>query len=146
MKTTTVRISQEKIDLASNLYESRQGSIEKIIDGYSLIRSRVLESFKGHFKENELTALITCFNGTLISSNMQTANVLLAQVEDAEKYEGACSNHDTSSEIIKEKINKLDFCQIFFLIDEIYRFWNVGLAYGSPNPNLRQFHKKFIDE
>lgn len=42
---------------------------------------------------------------------------------------------------VKEKVNKLTSAQVFFLQDEINRFWHEPKAYGAPEPDLNKFIK-----
>lgn len=144
MKDITVRISEAQLQKLDELFRYRKEGVEVAIDSFIVLRRVALAQFKGVFTESELSALVDCFNATMLTKSMQAyKETILAQVQDSDKYEGLYSKWAIDTESFEGKINRLTELQSFFLQEELYRFWN-GAGYGYPMPELEKFLANFV--
>jgi hypothetical protein len=138
---TSYRLDKLHLDGIDQLgYTTRNETIEKIINGYITLRKVTLHSLIGVFTPKELTGMVAAQNGLLLTPEIQHApKYLLYQLEDAEKFDNTISGNGADLSTLAEKIKQLNPAQVYFLQEEINRFWNAPGAYGSPLPNLENF-------
>lgn len=138
-----VRVSTKQLEQLDELFQYRQEGVEVAIDSFLILRRVALAQVKGVFTEPELSALVDCFNATMLTKSMQPYNkTILAQVQDSNKYENLYSKWYVDASTFEGKINRLTELQSFFLQEELYRFWN-GAGYGYPMPELEKFIDNF---
>lgn len=139
-----VRVSNKQLEQLDELFRYRNEGVEVAIDSFLILRRVALAQLKGVFTEPELSALVDCFNATMLTKSMQPYNqTILAQVQDSNLYENLYSKWDVDATTFEEKINRLTELQSFFLQEELYRFWN-GAGYGYPMPELEKFISNFM--
>ena len=145
MKDITVRISETHLQKLDELFRYRKEGVETAIDSFFTLRRVALAQLKGIFTEAELSALVDCFNATMLTKSMQAyKETILAQVQDSNQYEGLYEKWAIDAATFEEKINQLTHLQAFFLQEELYRFWN-GAGYGYPMPELEKFLANFVN-
>jgi predicted 3-demethylubiquinone-9 3-methyltransferase (glyoxalase superfamily) len=71
--------------------------------------------------------------------------VVLAGLEDAEKFDHLSDRWGIDFEVLINKIKSLSVAGLYFLQEEIDRFWNEPSAYGAPSPDLELFLDKFTE-
>jgi len=140
-----IRVEQSLLDQLDQLFKYKQEGVQVAIETFLALRKIALVSLKGYFTEPEIKALVDAYNGTLLTKSLQhRSEMIAAQIEDAETYDGTLSKwfgyKVTKDQVddLSEKIRRLSDLQAFFLQEELYRFWN-GPGYGSPMPDLDQF-------
>lgn len=136
MSTTTIRVNTISLESAASMYESKQQGVDRCLAGYLSLQIRTIYELKGIFEGSEIKLLADAFNGTLLSPDMMHKSILIAQIEDAEQYDNLGAKWEVNIPQLVDKAKTLTNAQAYFLIDEIYRFWNVPDAYGSPDPDL----------
>src|SRR5699024_10015750 len=97
MKDTTIstRITKDLADNLAKIAGTKNAGAAEACEGYIYIRRATWIELKGLFTKNEVLALLEAYNGTMLMPNLQTNSALVrAQMEDAEKYEGACANNE----------------------------------------------------
>lgn len=92
---------------------------------------------KGYFTRNELTGLTAIQNGIALEPRYQAnPGMFIAHTEDGEKFEAMSRRYDFDWMSFIEKVRRLNPAQVYFLQEEIDRFWN------DENRDL----VKFLDE
>lgn len=127
-----------------NLEDDFQKSVDRILDTFISQRTAALRSMKKMFTGEELTGLCDMYNGTYFETYwMYDKGALIAELTDSDKLENVSGRFGFDFGILVKKLEGLSELQVFYLNLEIYRFWNVEKAYGSPSPNLEMFIKLF---
>ena len=127
-----------------NLYDIKGKAIDSAVDGYMALRNRGIALLKqSGLTKKELAAMIDLYNGTIIERKYSFNPYVVIQVEDGELYESACTRHGTDSTELVRKIEAMSELAVFFLVDEINRFWNVAGSFGRPTPILDLFLDKY---
>lgn len=138
-----VKVTVKQLEQLDGLFRYRNEGVEVAIDSFLVLRRVALAQLKGVFTEQELSALVDCFNSTMLTKSMQAyKEIILAQVQDSNKYEGLYEKWGIEAVSFEGKINQLTELQSFFLQEELYRFWN-GAGYGYPMPELEKFIRNF---
>lgn len=110
------------------------------------IRAATLHELKGMFTRAELSAMIDNLNAVIFEpAYAVNKNMLKAGIEDGQKYDGVLTKWNVNPDRLFEKIDKLTSAQCYFLLDEIDRFWNEPVAWGSPSPDLEAFLNEYGD-
>ena len=139
-KTVTITVTQKLADEFSALYKNHTAGMRLSAETFMQLRTSTMYELKGKFTKPEIIALTDNLNGTMMQVEYATnGNMLIAHIEDGEKYEGVCSKHGANLNDLSAKIASLTSAQVLFLQDEINRFWNEPKAYGSPTPDLDKF-------
>lgn len=143
MKPITTRLSEKTISAYEADYKNATSATTQAAEGFWILRKYTLTELKGVFTGKELIGLCVMFNGTIIQPEMSVKSVLIAQIEDSEKFDNMSSRHGFDHNTLMKKIEKLSSAQVYFLIHEIDRFWNDPKAYGSPSPDFTKFMSLF---
>lgn len=137
MKATPTRISYKLINEYGKLYTNYREGIERSLEGYLLIRERSIRRLKGLFSNDELSAMIDSFNGTMMLPEFMTnTSIFLAHMEDSFKMDYLSDRWGINCNKLTEKLKGLNDFDTYVLQEEIYRFWNEPRAY---NNNLNEF-------
>jgi hypothetical protein len=129
----------ELMDVIYKFYGSQGKGINRITNNWFLLRRTVMPGLQGRFTYNEMGSMVKVLNGMNIDTRLAVKDVLIFAVQDAEKYDKMLSEWGVIESDLVDKLEKLTAVESMFLVDEIYRFWNVKSAYGSPNPNIERF-------
>lgn len=138
MKAITIRLNEKTVSAYETDYKNATSAATQAAESFWIIRRYALNELKGIFSKEEITALCDIFNGTIIQPEFSNKSVLIAQLEDSEKFEDISSRHGFDYEKLQSKIEQLTSAQVFFLIHEIDRFWNDPQAYDSPSPDINK--------
>ncbi len=137
-------INPSVMDGLYSLYDNKGRAVDTAAESFMVLRNRGLVLVKeAGLTRDELTAIVSMYNGTMIEKKFCFKPYLTVQIEDAEMYEKGCSSYNVDSINLVKKIEAMDEMAVFFLIEEVNRFWNVEGAYGSPMPNLEAFLDKY---
>ena len=81
---------------------------------------------KDLFTEKEWIGMADAFNGTIVDPEQPfyRKEVLIGQMEDAERYENTSARHGFYHAGLMEKINNLSEFQALVVMELIHRFWN----------------------
>lgn len=142
-------------NLSPRVQDSTKSFYSKFSDKPNTAAALVLESFvylynytlrelRGYFTNDELNGLISSYNGSMMSEQFfsNTAAFML-HINDAEEFERISAQFSFDFAAFREKCERLTAGQVYILLLEIDRFWNVPAAYGSPSPDLKKFHETF---
>ena len=89
------------------------------------LRVVALATLKGVFTSNELSLIADNLNGTMIDAAFKAnPSVLVAHIEDGDMYEGLGAKWEVDIKALCEKVRSLNHLQVFFLNDEILRWWD----------------------
>ena len=125
----------ELVGIYGNAYRGNQIAVEN----YLIVRAATLRELKGIFTKAELTGIVSSYNGTmLVPEYMTKVSMFTGHLEDAEKYESVISTWKADINSIVEKANKLSAAQVFFLQEEIAKYW------GDPASTIELFTAKFV--
>lgn len=144
-KTTTVRLNENVARVLAEIDEKPTTAGQIALQVFASIRKAELAGLKEVFTRSEVIAMADAYNGCIpIWHLLGSKNMLLVQMEDAEKYESAISKHEAKPEELFKKINSLTSAQAAILQLELYNFWNnTGkCGYGSPAPDLEKLVEK----
>lgn len=141
-KPKSFRFNDILLEQISDFENSLTESIEFAIETVLLQRKMAIRGLKGKFNREEIISIADIYNGIIFEKSwMGSKTAMIAELEDAEKFDSISSRHQVDLNALIEKINCLNDNEVFYLNYEIYRFWNVENAYGSPSPDL----EKLID-
>lgn len=124
-------------------YPSRgsAGSLEWALEGYATLRRLTLHSLKGIFTREEMLALTDRGRSLLVQQwHMGRKDVFLSGISDFQRLENGVREQGADYAALVQKVKSLSEQQIYFLEDEINRFWNDDSAYGSPTPDFEKFY------
>lgn len=139
---TTVRLNPNQAERIQEYGKAISSTIEGMTEGFLAIRNHTLLELKGIFTREEMIALTASLNGTLLEENFKpNKSMAIAHLEDFEQFENGVSGQGANFEKLIEKVNKLTAAQIYFLQEEILRFWNVDNLSGEKS--LDEFIKNF---
>lgn len=121
-------INENTFAKINEIYSGKQESLERVIDNYVSLRRLALKNLRGVFTTQELTGMLSAFNGTIVSTgySIPAKFLLTAQMEDADVYEGNSNMYSYSLAELLKKIAGLTDNDALFLLEEIHRFWNEG--------------------
>ena len=118
--------------LAADIYDTytsksvgKGDAISSICDGYMHLRVVALATLKGIFSDKELNLIVDSLNATLVDAALKAnPSVLAAHIEDGDMYEGLGAKWDVDIKALCEKVRSLNHLQVYFLNDEILRWWD----------------------
>lgn len=129
MANGTVRpyMNKRVFDELITIYPNKEESLNRSVTAFLLLRKISLRELKGIFSKNELTGILASFNGTIIdfSIGIPPADLLRIQIEDSIDLENNDSMYQYDAIDLLMRLNLLDNLKAMFLLEEIYRFWNV---------------------
>ncbi|NUU96752.1 hypothetical protein [Marinitoga sp. 1138] len=136
MKRVTIPFSDERlIESLEREYGSTYRVAKRATESWLFLKRRTLDEIKGFFEKDEIIFLVSMLNGTFFEPGMIRKEVMIAEIEDTVRYEQPSYN---PKDLI-EKINKLTYAQLFFLVEDIYHFW-----YDLSERNLEEFVEKYL--
>ena len=126
---TTLDISEGLAKCIFDTYTSdtvgKGDAMTAIFEGYMHLRVVALATLKGVFTSNELNLIIDNLNGTLIDAAFKAnPSVLAAHIEDGDMYDKLGDKWRVDIVTLCEKVRSLNHLQVFFLNDEILRWWD----------------------
>lgn len=138
---TTVRLSPVNAERITAYGKAISSTIEGMTEGFLAIRNHTLLELKGIFTRDELVALTDSLNGTLLEENFKpNKSMAIAHLEDFEQFENGISRHGANSDQLLAKVGNLTAAQIYFLQEEILKFWNMY----TNDIGLDEFIKSFM--
>jgi len=138
--TKSIRLSPQTDAELVKLYGSAYAGGTRATEAFLWLRKYALKGLKGKLTKNELSALIDIQNGSIFEEQFAVNHsAFIAHIEDADEFEGIGEKWKIDIKALIEKVKNMSTCEIFFLQEEIDRFWNVEQAFGSPNPDLEKF-------
>lgn len=139
MKKVIISISQTDAKKINSMYPTQKEGIETAMQNYLAIRDNALRELQGIFTREELIALVDMYNAIIYDPRFAGPQFLQIQIEDAEAFESTVTRQSANLEQLIEKVKNLTHAQSLVLIEECWRFWNVG-----EHKNLDDFVKRFI--
>ena len=140
---TTVRLSPQVEQMLTEIYGKKTPGAERASECFPYIRRHTLFELKGYFTPEELKGMVDSYNGTLMDTQwMPIKDMVIGHLEDADKFEHISTKWGFNLDQLREKIKKLTSAHVFFLQEEINRFWNYDNAYASDDnsgPDLEKF-------
>ena len=138
--TKSIRISPQSDAELKKLYGSAYAGGTRATEAFLWLRRYTLKGLKGKLTRDELSALTDIQNGSIFEEQFAVNHsAFIAHIEDANEFEGIGKKWNIDIKALIEKVKNMTTCEIFFLQEEIDRFWNVEKAFGSPNPDLEKF-------
>ncbi|QNB44861.1 hypothetical protein BR63_00045 [Thermanaerosceptrum fracticalcis] len=129
-KKTSVSFADETIKIVEEFPSRNHGlenfstKAEEIITDFSAMLSRTKKEILHLFSENELSYIYDMLNSSLIlADQFPVKNLLAAQVEDADKYEGLGAKWEVSAPDLAKKISELTEFQAYTLAKMSDEFW-----------------------
>lgn len=107
------------------------------MQNYLAIRDHALRELEGVFNREEIIALLDMYNGTIYDTKFTAPQFLQIHIEDAEQFESTVTRQGANLEQLIQKVKNLTHAQSLVLIEECWRFWNVG-----DKQDLEDFVKK----
>ncbi len=129
MKNVSSKINDHDADKLIAVFGSKYEGVKRAVEGFMAIRDYSLaEIRKLNFTTEELTSMISSLNGTMSSNARMQCNVgaFNAHMEDFEKLDNGVSSYGADYNSLMKKLENLSAAQVFFLQDEIYRWWEIN--------------------
>ena len=121
----TENLSSGLEEKLGEIFDNKTIAGETIIDSFLYLRRNTLSEIKGIFTKEEIIGIVDLRNGTIFEPQFSCNNkFLLAELEDAEKFDSQSKNFNFDYKKLIAKIQRLTSAQIYFLLLEINRFWN----------------------
>jgi hypothetical protein len=143
----TIKLSQNAEKNLPEIYGKKTPGAERAVECYLYIRRHTLLELRGIFTPEELKGMVDSYNGTLMDAQwMSNKDMAVGHLEDAERFEYISQKWGFDFDKFIQKVKKLTSAQIFFLQEEINRFWNYDSAYKSKEgsgPDLETFVLEF---
>lgn len=146
MKQVTIRIEDLIAEMLSEVDFKPTTASQVVVELFVYLRRATLLELKGRFTEKEITVLADIYNGVMPTWRyLSSKDMLIAEVEDSQHFDGVCDRHGADFSVLIEKIKGLTAAQVAILQLELYRFWNVegSGGYGSPSPKLETLYMNF---
>lgn len=136
-KNISLRTEEKITDELAIIYENTSKGAAFAVEAYPHLRRYTLNEIRGIFTKEELSFMVDNLNGLIMQSVfMINADIFISGLEDGIEYEDLENKWGVDFVKLFEKINMLKSAQVYFLQDEIRRFWQIPTAYGSPSPDL----------
>lgn len=129
----TIRQAIELHKLTAKLYPvSGPEAVPAIIDRHVQLHTRTLARLRGRFNRNEIAAMLNAFNGTMIQGFfLPAADLLRAQMEDADTYEASAQMYDYDLPALLAKLEGLSELEAETWLAELLRFWSENVEIGN---------------
>lgn len=142
--TKSIRLNPQTEEEFEKLFGSAYAGGTRAAEAYLWLRRYTLKGIKGILTENELYAITDSLNGSIMEPQfIVNQSAVIAHIEDADQFEGLGKKWDIDINALIEKLKSMSPADLYFLHDEIDRFWNIPGAYGSPNPELGKLKEFF---
>ncbi len=137
---TQIYLAPDIKEKYGRLYGKPTSGASRAGNAFVHLRAATLHELKGKFTRAELSAMIDNLNAVMFEpAYAANKNMLRAGIEDGQQYDGVLTKWNVSPDVLFEKINNISAAQCYFLLDEIDRFWNEPVAWGSPSPDMEAF-------
>ena len=138
--TKSIRISPQSDAELKKLYGSAYAGGTRATEAFLWLRRYTLKGLKGKLTRDELSALTDIQNGLIFEEQFAVNHyAFVAHIEDSDWFDHIGERWQVDVKALIKKVEQMTTCEIFFLQEEIDRFWNVESALGSPNSNLEKF-------
>lgn len=126
MTTITIRIdtpgAEERL---AKLHGNKTNGATRAVEAYLAIRNLTMPRLVGRFTQNELKYLVDIQNGTIFQAGIAaSARTWIAEVEDSDTFDYMGKKWGVNVPTLIEKIKQMASAEIFFMREEIDRFWN----------------------
>lgn len=129
-------------DFLSKFADKPNTAAGLILESFPYLYNYTLRELRGYFTENELNGLVSSYNGTMMTEQfLANPAAFLMHIDDSEEFEFISKQFEFDFAAFRAKCEKLTAGQVYVLLLEINRFWNVPAAYGSPSPDLKKFYE-----
>lgn len=128
MENISTKIDDKDAAELAKQFESKYDGAKTAIEAYLALRNYALAEIRNvGFEQNELIAIVDCLNGTFETDARMQANTgaLLGELEDFERLEGGIVRSNAKPDALLAKIRALTSAQVYFLQQEVYRWWDV---------------------
>ena len=126
-KNVTIKLDEREIEVLKNDFGQISTAIQLIVEPFNRLKKTTLNEIKGYFSREELTVLVDCLNGTMLTPDfIYNKSFFIFNLEDFEQLEGGISRHNASPEILLNKLKELNSSTVYFLFLEILNFWQKG--------------------
>lgn len=120
--------------------DSKSFGVNHACEAYVSLRKFTLRDLHGKFTRDELGFLCDIQNATMFTPEYAGVRDLwIGNIEDADRLDGTGEKWGLDVPGLVKKIKGMPAAEVFFMQEEIERFWNVAGTYGSPNPSLEKF-------
>ena len=124
-KTITIRIPEDVEKYLTRNGDKINPAVISAVRRLKRIREVAMAELKGVFTENEWSFIFDLTKGLIIDDNFSSSKgVLIAQIEDAEKYKGLATNHFADVNKMIEKIKSLHGSNIDAIYERAAAFWS----------------------
>jgi len=138
--TKSIRLNPQTEAIYLKDYGSAYAGATRAAESFLWLKRSSLKGLKGKLSRQELTALVDSFKWSIFEEQYAIHhNMLIGHIEDSNQFESLGDRWGIDIPALIEKVNSMSIAEIFFLQEEIDRFWNVECAFGAPNPNLEKF-------
>lgn len=124
-KTVTIRIPEDVGKYLTRNGDKINPEVISTVRRLKRIREVAMAELKGVFTENEWSFIFDLTKGLIIDDNFSSSKgVLIAQIEDSEKYDGMATDHFADVGKMIEKIKTLHGSNIDALYERAAAFWS----------------------
>lgn len=124
-KTVTIRIPEDVEKYLTRNGDKINPEVISTVRRLKRIREVAMAELKGVFTENEWSFIFDLTKGLIIDDNFSSSKgVLIAQIEDSEKYDGLATRHFADVSKMMEKIKTLHGSNIDAIYERAAAFWS----------------------
>ena len=124
-KTITIRIPEDVEKYLTRNGDKINPEVISTVRRLKRIREVAMAELKGVFTENEWSFIFDLTKGLIIDDNFSSSKgVLIAQIEDSEKYDGLATKHFADVSKMMEKIKTLHGSNIDAIYERAVAFWS----------------------
>lgn len=124
-KTVTIRIPEDVEKYLTRNGDKINPEVISTVRRMKRIREVAMAELKGVFTENEWSFIFDLTKGLIIDDNFSSSQgVLIAQIEDSEKYDGMATRHFADVSKMVEKIKTLHGSNIDAIYERAAAFWS----------------------
>jgi len=135
-KNVTLRIQEEMYDRLSSNDQGINQTVLGIIEEHQQLLKYSEEELRGKFTPEEWTALIDLVNSQmLVPQYICVKNLMMATVEDGEKFEGTLTRHGADLGTMIKKMETLTAAQTAAMMKRAKRFWE------NPGNSIEEWSK-----
>lgn len=135
-KNITLRIPEEMYDRLSSNEQGINQTVLGIIEEHQQLLKYSEEELRGKFTPEEWTALIDLVNSQmLVPQYICVKSLMMATVEDGEKFEGTLTRHGADLGTMIKKMETLTAAQTAAMMKRAKRFWE------NPGNSIEEWSK-----
>lgn len=124
-KTVTIRIPEDIEKYLTRNGDKINPEVISTVRRMKRIREVAMAELKGVFTENEWSFIFDLTKGLIIDDSFSSSKgVLIAQIEDSEKYDGLATRHFADVSKMMEKIKTLHGSNIDAIYERAAAFWS----------------------